>query len=212
MVYAQSGHEHLKLRIGLTGGIGAGKSAVSALFADHGVPVIDADLVAREVVEPGTPALAAIVALFGPDIVDQNGCLRRAELKRRIFDDAALRQRLEQILHPRIRTCMDHAARTTAAPYCILVIPLLLEANQRDLVDRILVVDCPAEVQRQRVMQRDQLTAADVDAIMHTQASREARLQAADDVIRNDSDGNHLVKQVEALHQQYLALTGGAAH
>jgi dephospho-CoA kinase len=193
-------------RVGLTGGIGAGKTTITTLFADHGVPVIDADVVARQVVEPGQPALAEIAEVFGAGILAADGRLDRAEIRRRIFQDQVLKAQLERILHPRIYAAMLQQADSVHAPYCILAVPLLLETGRRDFVQRLLVVDTTPELQVQRVTTRDQLTATEVNAIIRSQVSRGDRLAAADDIIVNDGDIKQLRNQVEALHQRYLRL------
>ena len=194
------------LRIGLTGGIGSGKSTVAELFAARGVPVIDADVIARELVAPGQPALAEIVASFGTDCIDAEGRLDRARLRARVFDDAAQRERLEAILHPRIHAVMAERAAAQSTAYVLLVIPLLFESGQRDLVDRVLVVDLPVELQRARVSARDHLSDAQIDAIFAAQVQRDQRIDGADDVIDNSGDAAALERQVDALHQRYLAL------
>lgn len=193
--------------IAVTGGIGSGKSTVCKLFEQrHGVPVIDADVVAREVVEPGEPALDRLVERFGDDIVAADGTLDRAALKRRVFADEAERRALESILHPRIRQRMDERLAAIRAPYCLLGIPLLTEGSRRDNVDRILVVDCPEDVQVARVRQRDDLTEAEVIAIMRTQASRASRRALADDIVMNNGSEADLVDRIDELHQTYLGL------
>jgi dephospho-CoA kinase len=194
------------LRIGLTGGIGCGKTTVADLFAVKGIPVVDADLVARELVEPGQPALSAIVARFGPDILSA-GRLDRARLRQIVFADPEQRLWLESLLHPRVYEGMRQRIATLAAPYGILVIPLLLETQGRDFVDRVLVVDCPEDVQRGRVKTRDHLDEAAVDRILAAQLSRAARLAAADEVISNAADPDELAVQVDRLHRLYLALS-----
>lgn len=194
------------LRIGLTGGIGSGKSTVAALFAARGVPVIDADVIARELVEPGRPALAEIVAAFGTEMLDAQGRLDRGRLRARVFADAQQRLRLEGILHPRIHDEMAARAAAAHAPYVVLVIPLLFEAAQRDMVDRVLVVDVPVELQRERVLARDRLPPDQLDGILAAQLGREQRRAGADDVIDNSGDATALDTQVDALHHRYLAL------
>lgn len=194
------------LRIGLTGGIACGKSAAADAFARLGVTVIDTDRIARELVEPGQPALADIVALFGKDIVDAGGTLDRPRLRKRIFADAHDRRRLEAILHPAIRrVAIERAERCTSA-YCILVIPLLAQHRDEYPLDRILVIDCPEPVQRERLARRDALSAGDIEAALAAQASRAARLSLADDIIRNDGDMQHLAEEVRQLHARYLAI------
>lgn len=196
------------LIVGLTGGIGSGKSTVAEMFHAHGVPVIDADVLARALVRPGMPALGEIVHAFGRDVLNTEGRLDRARLADIIFSDAGKRRRLEQILHPRIRRLMQQRLGELQAPYCILVIPLLLETGQTDLVQRVLVVDIDPQIQAQRAARRGGASRERVEAIMATQASREQRLAAADDVIHNDKDLNHLQRQVHALHRRYLELAG----
>ncbi|MBU1190718.1 MAG: dephospho-CoA kinase [Gammaproteobacteria bacterium] len=194
------------LRIGLTGGIGSGKSTVAELFAARGVPVIDADVIARELVAPGQPALAAIVAAFGSEILNAEGALDRSRLRERVFSDAKQRLQLEAILHPRIRAEMTTRITTLNAPYVMLVIPLLFEAAQTDMVDRVLVVDVSPEVQRERVAARDALSQQQIEAILTAQLDREHRIERADDVIDNSGDLAALEQQVDTLHRRYLAL------
>jgi dephospho-CoA kinase len=192
--------------IGLTGGIGTGKSTVCKLFAERGVAVIDADAVAKELVALDQPALQAIVQEFGKGIIDAKGRLRRDRLRSIVFSDPEQRKRLEKLLHPLILEEMLSRANRAEGPHCILCIPLLVETDQSSAVDRVLVVDAPQALQIQRVMERDHLTIDEIKAIMHAQASREDRLEAADDVIMNASDMTKLAEQVNALHQKYLAL------
>ena len=192
------------LKIGLTGGIGSGKTAASEHFAKLGAAVIDTDLLSRELVEPGQPALTEIVDAFGPGIIDADGRLDRGALRARVFADVAARKRLEQILHPKIRATMLERARRSEAPYVVFVIPLLFETGQQALVDRVLVIDVPESVQRSRVAQRDQLDATELDAIFRAQTDRQTRLRQADDVIRNDGSIENLHAAVEELHRQYL--------
>ncbi len=203
------------LKIGLTGGIGSGKTTVANYFAALGVPVIDADQIARELVTPGQSALQAIVSAFGPAAVDSTGQLDRAWLRARVFNDTDIgsgwRQRLESILHPLIRAEMQRRVQAIMedghAEYCLLGIPLLVESGQTDLVERILVVDAPEVLQRQRVRERDKLSSdAEIAAILHSQASRRQRLMAADDIIVNDADLEKLRQQVLMLHQRYQSL------
>jgi dephospho-CoA kinase len=195
------------LVIALTGGIGSGKSRVAERFAELGVPVIDADILAREQVLPGTPGLKKIVSAFGPSMLTDSGRLDRARLRQRIFQDPSARKRLEAILHPRIRREMQRRVREANAPYVVLVIPLLLESNQTDLADRILVVDAPEALQLERVRRRDRQTTAQVHAALRSQCSRSERLAAADDVIVNDDTLEQLRRQTDELHQHYMSLT-----
>lgn len=198
------------LVIGLTGGIGSGKSTVAGYFKDLGVPVIDADAIARELVEPGRPALAEIAAAFGREILADNGRLDRARLRHVVFADPAARRQLEAVLHPRIRAVMRERMQGLQSPYCVLCIPLLVETGQTEMVDRVLVVDAPEASQRQRLRQRDQLSDDEIDAVLRSQASRQQRLGLADDIIVNDGDFEALRLQVEQLHRGYLQRAGAA--
>lgn len=198
------------LVVGLTGGIASGKSEAARHFARLGTAVIDADQIARELVEPGQPALAEIVTAFGENLLLSDGSLDRAALGDRVFADPAARRRLEALLHPRIRTEMQHRLAATQAPYAILVIPLLVETGMTDLVDRVLVIDAPESLQRARLHARDKHDAQRIEQILAAQTDRNTRLAAADDVIRNDQDLEQLHLAVEALHQQYLALAANA--
>ncbi|MES9956146.1 MAG: dephospho-CoA kinase [Sedimenticola sp.] len=199
------------LTVGLTGGIGSGKSVVTRRFADLGVPVIDADLVAREVVEPGQPALAEITARFGSQLLDDEGKLRRKALREIVFNNNKARADLEAILHPRIRQRMQQKLESLNAPYIILAIPLLVETAQQDRVDRVLVVDCAVDEQIRRVSQRDGITSEQARAILDTQATREQRLSVANDIIDNSGTIEDLDASVLALHRQYLALSENAS-
>jgi dephospho-CoA kinase len=194
------------LIIGLTGGIGSGKSAAAELFAQRGVPVLDADVMAREVVEPGMPALEDIAARFGAEVLTASGQLDRRRMRELVFAAPEKRRELEAILHPRIRHLMRERIAALHAPYCIAVIPLLVETGQRDLCDRILVVDVPEPLQYERVQHRDGLSPEEIRAVLDAQATRDERLAAADDVIVNDRDRTHLERQIQALHEKYLAL------
>lgn len=194
------------LRVGLTGGIASGKSTVASLFAGHGVPVLDTDEIARDVVEPGQPALAAVVADFGEGILSPEGRLDRRALRARVFADPAARARLEAILHPVIRAELARRSGAAGGPYQVWVIPLLVEGGRADDVDRVLVVDCPVDVQLARLRARDGETEASARAILAAQAGRDARLAAADDVILNDAAPEALAAQVSALDAKYRAL------
>ena len=193
-------------RVALTGGIASGKSTVADLFAARGVPLIDTDVIAREVVEPGRPALATIVRSFGPGVLDAQGCLDRRRMRERIFADPAAKQRLEAILHPAIRAEMERQSRVAGGPYQVLVIPLLAEGGRRDHVDRVLLVDVPEELQIQRLMMRDGVTHAQAQASLHAQGTRAERLAIADDVLRNTGRVDHLHDEVAKLHLKYLEL------
>lgn len=192
--------------VGVTGGIGSGKSTVCAMFAEFGIPVIDTDQVAREVVVPGSEGLAAVVAVFGPDILSADGALDRAALRRVVFQNPALRVQLEQVLHPRIRARVAAHIATVATPYCLVGIPLLSDRSSQGYLDRVLVVDCPEELQESRVMQRDGLSREEVLAIMKSQVSRGQRLALADEVIVNAGDLDGIRAEVAKLHKRYLEL------
>ncbi len=194
------------LRIGLTGGIGSGKTTVADMFANHGVPAIDADEIAQALVAPYQPAYDEIIDAFGRDIVDGDGNIDRDKLRRLVFDDTQRRRELEAILWPRVRTEIHHQSVELDAPYCIIVIPLLIEADQLDLVERVLVVDLDEEKQVQRVGARIGLSEAEVRKIIAAQIERSERLRHADDVIENNADMAGLKAQVEKLHRRYLAL------
>jgi len=194
------------LRIGLTGGIGSGKSTIATLFAAHGVPVIDADAIAHRLTLPGTPTSIRVLQLFGPDIAASSGSIDRQCLARRIFHDSKARAQLEEILHPQIRAEMQRQQKYMDAPYCLLVIPLLFETDQSDMVDRVLVVDVDEDSQIARVAARDGRSAAEIRAILSSQTDRAQRLKMADDVIINTADVSALKAQVDALHRKYLAL------
>ena len=194
------------LRIGLTGGIGSGKSTVAALFAARGIPVIDADAIAHQLTSPGMAATARILQTFGPDIGNADGGMDRQRLARRIFTDRKERERLEAILHPLIRAEMLRQQETLDAPYCLLVIPLLYEAGQADMVDRVLVVDVNEGTQSARVAARDKRSEAEIRAILSAQAYPAQRLRMADDRITNNGSLDELQSQVEVLHRHYLAL------
>ena len=195
--------------IGLTGGIASGKSALEKAFAAHGITVADADLLARAVVKPGEPALAAVAAHFGDGVLQADGRLDRAALRVRVFNDEAARRALEAILHPAIRARLQAICVAASSPYAIAMVPLLAEGGGRSAypwLHRILVVDAPVEVQRVRLMQRDGIDAALADKMMAAQATRAERLAIADDIVVNDGDLEHLVRAADALHARYLAL------
>lgn len=193
--------------VGLTGGIGSGKSSAARIFDELGAAVVDTDEISHELTRPGGAALAAIRSAFGEEYVAADGGLARASMRRRVFSDAAARRKLEAILHPLIRR--EVLTRVTAArrPYVMIVVPLLLETGAyRDLIQRILVVDCGEDAQVARTMERSGLAEAEVRAIMAAQAPRAARLAAADDVLLNDGDLTALRRAADALHRRYLAL------
>ena len=195
-----------RLRIGLTGGIASGKSTVAQRFVELGVPVIDADEAARAVVAPGTPGLVDVLKRFGSGVVTENGELDRRALRELIFREPGSRRDLEAILHPLIRAYMEQSAKLAVGPYVVMAIPLLVEGGSRDRVDRILVVDVDEAVQLQRVMARDGCTEEQARAILASQASRSARLAAADDVLLNTGTVTDLRQAVDQLHERYLRL------
>ena len=200
------GHDTGMLIVALTGGIGSGKSTVADAFARHGVPIIDTDVIARELVSPGQPALAEIVDHFGDEVITPDGQLDRTRLRERIFANPAQRQALEQILHPRIREEVRRQIETLQSPYCLVVIPLYTETGDYPCVDRVLVVDTDDETRIRRTMARDRLSREQVQQILASQSSREERLALADDVVDNSNEADQLVEQVDKLHQKYLAL------
>jgi dephospho-CoA kinase len=196
-----------RLRIGLTGGIASGKSTVAERFAELGIPVIDADVASRKVVEKGQPGLAQVVKRFGPTVLDASGNLDRKALRAVIFNDSAARQALDAILHPLIRADMEEQAAAALGHYVVLAIPLLIEGgNARKRVDRVLVVDAEEALQLQRVQTRDGASEEQARAILAAQASRKARLAEADDVISNTGTVAELRQAVDRLHEQYLHL------
>ncbi|MDJ0760229.1 MAG: dephospho-CoA kinase [Woeseiaceae bacterium] len=199
-------HSDHPFRVGLTGGIASGKSTVADHFAALGVPVIDTDVIAREVVEPGQPALKDIAEAFGNGVITDSGALDRAALRELIFavDDA--RKLLEAILHPIIREETVRQANNAGGDYQVIVVPLLTESPLKLFVDRVLVVDCDKETQLRRLMSRDGETQESAERILSAQSSREERLEIADDVIKNQGELNELAKQVAEMHEQYQAL------
>jgi len=191
-------------RVGLTGGIASGKSTVASHFDALGVPVIDLDLIAREVVAPGTPGLAAVVSAFGTNVLLPDGTLDRRRLRDLAFATAGQREQLEAILHPRIRARMEDLCTRSGGPYQILVIPLLIESGLETRVDRVLVVDCSESVQRARLRVRDGESAAGADRLLTAQVDRATRLTRADDVLVNDGARDELPRRVGELHANYL--------
>lgn len=194
-----------RLRVGLTGGIGSGKSAVADLLAGQGAAVVDADAISHELTTPGGAAIPALVEAFGHDICDESGALDRAAMRQRVFADPQARTRLESILHPRIGEAMRQAAAQRQGDYLVFVVPLLVEHLERwrGQIDRLCVVDCPPELQVSRVQARSGLDDAMIRAIMDTQATQAQRLTVADDVIDNSGDRARLGAQVAALHARY---------
>jgi dephospho-CoA kinase len=195
------------LRVGLTGGIGSGKSTVAGIFGELGALVIDADQLAHELTAPGGAAIGPIREAFGPDYLDSQGALDRPRMRERVFAEPAAKTTLESILHPMIRAETERRAARATSPYVILMIPLLVESGApRSRCDRVLVVDCPESTQVERVMARSGLAREAVEAIMSAQVSRAERLRHADDVIDNGGPAEALRPQVEKLHARYLAL------
>lgn len=193
------------LKVGLTGGIGCGKSAAVSRFQSHGVPIVDADLIARQVVAVGEPALLLIAETFGADILTSDGALNRAKLRQIVFSDAEQLKRLEAILHPLIRGRIQQAVESYKnAPYVLIDIPLLIEKGYKSLCDRVVVVDCLPEQQVARVLQRDQTTELLIQQIMQTQVPREVRLQHATDVLDNTHTVEQLYQAVDDLHAKLL--------
>ena len=198
-------------RVGLTGGIASGKSTAAKFFGALGVPILDSDQVARDVVEPGQPPLERLVERFGRKILTPDGHLDRPALRDIVFSDPKARADLEALTHPAIGAAMEARSAAAGGPYQILVIPLLVEKNLASHVDRVLVVDCDEQLQVRRLRDRDGSTPEQVQAILKAQAPRAARLKAADDVIRNDSDMSAVRDQVAALHARYLELAARGA-
>ena len=193
-------------RVGLTGGIASGKSTAAKFFGALGVPILDSDQMAREVVEPGQPPLERLVERFGRGILTPDGHLDRPALRNIVFSDPKARADLENLTHPAIGAAMEARSAAAGGPYQILVIPLLIEKNLGSQVNRVLVVDCEEELQIRRLHTRDGSTRAQAQAILDAQVSRSARLKAADDVIRNDADMGAVQTQVAELHARYLGL------
>jgi len=196
-------------RIGLTGGIASGKTMVADFFSELGVPVIDTDVIARQVVEPGTTALDEIRGTFGDEVMQEDGSLNRKALREIVFADTAKREQLEAILHPRIREETMRQVAAVTEPYMIVVVPLLVESPMSALMDRVLVVDCSEETQLRRLLLRDGENVVSAQRIIDAQASRADRLAIADDVINNDGDPAKAREQALELHQSYLALAAG---
>jgi len=193
-------------RVGLTGGIASGKSTAAKFFGALGVPILDSDQIARDVVEPGQPPLGRLVERFGPSILTPDGHLDRPALREIVFSDPRARADLEALTHPAIGAAMEARSAAAGGPYQILVIPLLVEKNLSAHVDRVLVVDCEEQLQLKRLRAREGSTLEQARSILNAQVPRAARLKAADDVIHNDTDMNAVREQVAALHTRYLDL------
>lgn len=197
------------LTVGLTGGIASGKSLVASAFQRLGVTIVDADVVARDIVEPGQPALAEIVERFGADIVDDDGRLKRRDLREIVFADAQARSDLEGITHPRIRAELARRRDAAQSDYCLLVVPLLVKSSMIDLVDRVLVVDAPEVVQMERLMSRDDIDEDLARRMIAAQDARSERLAMADDVLINTGPRKDIADLAAALHAGYLRLAQG---
>jgi len=200
-----------RLRIGLTGGIASGKSAVSHRLGELGAGIVDTDEIAREVVAPGTSGLAQIIASFGSELLLEDGTLDRTSLRQRVFSNPADKSRLEAILHPQIRKLALERAATTSGDYLVFVVPLLFETDFAQLVDRVLVVDCPTELQQERLMQRDKEPPESALRLISSQIDRAERVALADDVIVNSGSLADLDRAVKDIHQQYLELARHSA-
>lgn len=201
-----------EFRVGLTGGIASGKSLVADMFADKGIRVIDTDVIARQVVQPGTPGLAEVEREFGPEVIGADGTLDRRRLRELVFADDERRRTLESILHPRIRDAAVEQSGRAGGPYQVVVVPLLVGSAMQKLMDRILVVDCSVETQVQRLQERDAESAAQARRMIAAQASREERLAIADDVVANDGSIADAARQVDELHTLYLGLAEARRH
>jgi dephospho-CoA kinase len=198
------------LKIGLTGGIASGKSTACRLFAQYGIPIIDADVIARQLVEPNQQAYDEIIRTFGDEICLPNGELNRRYIRQLIFSDDKAKQQLEMIIHPRIRLQLIQQSNALHTPYCIVAIPLLVEANMAELVDRILVIDIDLSLQLNRLCARDNMPVDDAQLIINSQVERQQRLACADDVIANNNGPENIKKQVASLHKKYLSLANSS--
>jgi len=192
--------------VGISGGIGSGKTTVTDFFAKHGIDVIDADVIAREVVAPETQALESIVAKFGQSVLDESGYLDRAKLRTIVFNDVEVKNWLNQLLHPVIRQQMLLQTQQAKSSYCLLSVPLLVENKIHELVDRVVIVDVDEQTQLQRTLLRDKSNEQQIRAIMSAQATRQQRLAVAEDVIDNNGNREDLIGRVSQLHQDYLKL------
>ncbi len=199
--------QHSRFVVGLTGGIGSGKTKVANLFSRQGIEIIDADEISRTLVKTGSPALEAIIKHFGSSITDAEGNLDRKQLRELVFADNAEKEWLENLLHPLVRQEIQRQVAASSSQYVIIVVPLLLESGNYSDVDRILVIDVPEDVQLERIKKRDGSSETLARSIMDAQMKREERLESADDVISNNSGMDSLEKQVKNLHHQYLQLS-----
>ena len=197
------------IKVALSGGIASGKTTVSDALAEYGVPIVDTDVIAREVVASGTPGLAKIAERFGDSVIDESGALERHKLREIIFSDASARKDLESILHPLIRTetvrqLQEH--QSAGAPYSVVVIPLLVETDQQKNYDHVIIVDVDPAIQLQRVMARDNSSKKQAESIIASQATRSQRLAVADDVIQNNSSHETVISQVRKVHEKLFKL------
>lgn len=199
-------------KIGLTGGVASGKTAVSRRFASHGIPIIDADLLAREVVRIGAPALSLLITQFGTEILMADGSLNRPVLRQRMLSNLNIKRQLDATLHPPIRHLLTQRSNAIAAPYCLLVVPLLFEAGWQKNVDRVLTVETDADKQLSRLKIRDKVTASNAQALINSQLTATERKAKADDILLNTQDLSILHQQVDALHVQYLAAAFANTH
>jgi dephospho-CoA kinase len=195
------------LRIGLTGGIGCGKSTAARLFSQLGVPVLDADQIAHQLVTIGQPALQQITRAFGVDIINPDGSLNRAKLREQIFAEPSQKATLEAILHPLVYQTLRAETAKLNTPYCLICIPLLFETGITDFIDRIVVIDCPVATQIARVKSRDRLSDAHIQAVIASQVSREFRIAHTDDLVDNSDNNDRLAEQIKKLHNLYLSLS-----
>ena len=194
------------LKVGLTGGIGSGKSTAAQRFEELGVPIVDADVIARNVVEPGNPALEEVIAAFGDKVVNSDGELDRTELRKIVFENKEHKALLESILHPRIYDEILRQLDRLSAPYCIVVIPLLAETKRNYPLDRVLVIDLPHALQLERTSARDQQSVEKIDKIIQSQSSRKKRLSLADDIVENSGTVESLHEKIDLLHLKYTEL------
>ena len=194
------------LKIGLSGGIGSGKSTACEIFSELGIPVIDADIIAHDLVRPGKPAFEEITKIFGKDIISSDGTLDRKKIRNQIFANETDRKKLENILHPAIYREIAHQTESLNSGYCIISIPLLLETGASGIVDRVLIIDVSREFQLSRASVRDSSSKSDIEAIIVSQISREDRLAAADDILDNEGDIDHLRMKICDLHEFYSSI------
>lgn len=194
------------LKVGLTGGIASGKSTVCDLFSQYNIPIIDADIISRQLVAPGQKAFTEIIQIFGHHLLQKDGTLNRQKLRQIIFSDDIAKQQLETLLHPKIRQQLQLQSDSLSADYCILAIPLLIESNMQNLVDRVLIIDIEPTLQLERLYQRDDMSIRDAQIMINKQCDPSQRLAIANDIINNNNAYEELKHQVQQLHQKYSAL------